>query len=92
MKTEVQSSIKTQTENRHPSYEIWGPLWGPFLSKKSVVCRSKMRLTRGPLKVVILISSGHPKSIKIEICFDEQLIDFDHDGDKQCTAINSIFV
>ena len=48
---------------------FWAPFWGPFLSKKSVVCRSKTSLTYGPLKVVILGSSGHPKSIKFEVLF-----------------------
>ena len=43
--------------------------WGQFLSKKSVVCRSKMSLTCGPLKIVILAPSGHPKSIKFEVIF-----------------------
>ena len=46
-----------------------GPFWGPFLSKKSVVCRSKMSLTYGPLKIVILAPSGHPKSTKFEVIF-----------------------
>ena len=33
--------LKKCAENKHPFYEILGPFWGPFLSKKSVVCRSK---------------------------------------------------
>ena len=69
MKTGFQSSIKNSAENRHPFYEILGPFWGPFLSKKSVVCRSKMSLTYGPLKIVILGPSGHPKSTKFEVIF-----------------------
>ena len=76
LKTGFQSSIKKSAENRHPFYEMLGPFWGPFLSKKSVVCRSKMSLTCGPLKIVILAPSGHPKSTKFEVIFDEILIDF----------------
>ena len=76
LKTGFQNSITKSAENRHPFYEIFGPFWGPFLSKKSVVCRSKMSLTCGPLKIVILAPSGHPKSIKFDVCFDENLIDF----------------
>ena len=41
LKTGFQNSIKKSAENRHPFYEILGPFWGPFLSRKSVVCRSK---------------------------------------------------
>ena len=41
LKTGFQNSTKKSAENRHPFYEILGPFWGPFLSKKSVVCRSK---------------------------------------------------
>ena len=67
LKTGFQNSIKKRAENRHPFYEILGPFWGPFLSKKSVVCRSKMSLTCGPLKIVILAPSGHPKSINFEV-------------------------
>ena len=67
MKTGFQSSIKKSAENRHPFHEIWGQFGGSFLSKQSVVCRSKMSLTCGPLKIVILAPSGHPKSIKCEV-------------------------
>ena len=76
LKTGFQNSIKKSAENRRPFYEMLGPFWGSFLSKKSVVCRSKMSLTCGPLKIVILAPSGHPKSIKFEVFFDENLIDF----------------
>ena len=69
LKTGFQNSIKKSAENRHPFYEILGPFWGPFLSKQSVVCRSKMSLTCGPVKIVILAPSGHPKSIKFEVMF-----------------------
>ena len=48
---------------------FWGQFWGSLLSKKSVVCRSKMSLTYGPLKIVILGPSGHPKSTKFEVIF-----------------------
>ena len=41
LKTGFQSSIKKSAGNRHPFYEIVGPFWRPFLSRKSVVCRSK---------------------------------------------------
>ena len=68
-----------------------GPLWGPCLSKKSVVCRSKTSLTCGPLKIVILTPSGHPKSIKFEVFFDAHLIDVSDDGDKQCIKSNALF-
>ena len=78
-------------ENRHPFYEILGPFWGPFLSKKSVVCRSKMSLTCGPLKIVILAPSGHPKSIKFEVIFWWKFDRFSDDGDKQCIRINALF-
>ena len=69
LKTGFQNSIKKSAENRHPFYEILGPFWGSFSSKQSVVCRSKMSLTCGPIKMVILASSGHPKSIKFEVFF-----------------------
>ena len=39
-----------------------------------------MSLTCGPLKITILTSSGHPKSIKVEVVFDAHLIDFEDDG------------
>ena len=67
MKTGFQSSIKKSAGNRHPFYEIVGPFWGPFSSKKSVVCWSKTSLIWGPLKIVILTPSGHPKSTKCEV-------------------------
>ena len=67
LKTGFQNSIKKSAENKHHFYEILGSFWGPFLSKKSVVCRSKMSLTYGPLKNVILGPSGHPKSTKLEV-------------------------
>ena len=69
MNTRLQSSIKKSAENKHPFYEISNQFWGPFLSKKSVVCRSKMSLTCGPLEIVILAPSGHPKSIEFEVSF-----------------------
>ena len=76
MKTGFQNSIKKCAENRHPFYEILGPFWGQCLSKKSVVCRSKTSLTCGPLEIEILAPSGHPKSIKIDVMVDANLIDF----------------
>ena len=91
MKTEVQSSIAKNTGNRHPVYKIWGPFWGPFLIKQSVVCRSKMSLTCGPLKIVILAPSGHPKSIKCDVIFWWKFDRFSDDGDKQCIRINALF-
>ena len=91
LKTGFQNSIKKSAENRHPFYEILGPFWGPFLSKKSVVCRSKMSLTCGPLKIVILAPSGHPKSIKFEVIFWWRFDRFSDDGDKQCIRINALF-
>ena len=69
LKTGFQNIIKKSAEHKHPFYEILGPFLGSFLSKKSVVCRSKMNLTCGPLKIVILAPSGHPKSIKFEVIF-----------------------
>ena len=41
MEIGVQMSGKKSSENRHPNSVILGPFWGPFLSQKSVVCRSK---------------------------------------------------
>ena len=41
----IQMSSKKSNENKHPNSVILGPFWGPFLSKKSVVCRSKTSLT-----------------------------------------------
>ena len=69
-----------------------GPFWGPVLSKKSVVCRSKMSLTCGPLKDMMLAPSGHPKSIKFEIFFWLKFDRFSDDGDKQCIRINVFFL
>ena len=92
MKTGFQRSIKKSAGNRHPFYEMWGQFWVPFLTKKSVVCRSKMSLTCGPLKIVILTPSGHPKSIKFEMivwCKFDRISD---DGDKQCIKINALFL
>ena len=61
-----------------------------FLSKKLVVCRSKMSLTYGPLTVIILGPSGHPKSIKYEIVFGADLVDFENDGGQQSIEINAL--
>ena len=80
MKTGFQSSIKKSAENRHPFHEIWGQFGGSFLSKQSVVCRSKMSLTCGPLQIVIWASSWHPKSIKLGAFLDANLTDFEDDG------------
>ena len=91
LKTGFQNSIKKSAENRHPFYEILGSFWGSFLSKKSVVCRSKMSLTCGPLKIVILAPSGHPKSIKFGVIFWWKFDRFSDDGDKQCIRINALF-
>ena len=66
-------------------------LGGPCWSKKSVVCRSKTSLIFGPLKIVILTPSGHPKSIKCEVIFYANLIYFEDDGDKQCLEIDALF-
>ena len=87
----VPEQHQKSAENRHPFYEIWGQFWGPFLSKKSVVCRSKMSLTCGPLKIVILAPSGHPKSIKFDVIFWLKFDRFSDDGDKQCIRINALF-
>ena len=90
-KTGFQNSIKKSAENKHPFHEILGPFWGPFLNKKSVVCRSKTSLTCGPLKIVILTPSGHPKSIKFEVMLWCKFDRFSDDGDKQCIRINALF-
>ena len=50
-----------------------------------------MSLRYGPLKVVILGTLGHPKSLKVGVMFDANLIDFEDDWDKQCTEINVLF-
>ena len=65
--TGFQNSIKNSAENRHLFYEMLGAFWGPFLSKQSVVCRSKMSLTSGPLKIMIFAPSGDPKSTTFEV-------------------------
>ena len=91
MKTGFQSSIKKSAETRHPFYEIWSQFWGPFLSKKSVVCRSKTSLICGPLKIVILTPSGTQKAPNLRSLFDANLMDFEDDWDEQCTEINVLF-
>ena len=63
----------------------------PFLSEQSVFCWSKISLTCGPLKIVILAPSGHPKSIKFEVIFWWKFDRFSDDGDKQCMTINALF-
>ena len=88
----VPEQHQKSAENRHPFYEMLGPFGGQSLSKKSVVCRSKTSLTCGPLKIVILEPSGHPKSTKFEVLFDATLIDFEDDGGKQCIEIQCSFL
>ena len=66
-------------------------MWGPFLIKQSVVCRSKMSLTCGPLQIVVLASWWHPKSIKFEVISWCKFDRFWEWWDKQCIQINSRF-
>ena len=40
---------------------------------------------------MILTPSGHPKSTKVEVMFDANLMDFENDWDKQCTENNVLF-
>ena len=63
----VPEQHQKRAENKHQFYEILGPFRGPALSKKSVACRSKMSLTCGPLKIVILTFSWHSKHIKFKV-------------------------
>ena len=91
VESRVPEQHQKSAENRHPFYEIWGRFWGSFWSKKSVVCRSKMSLTCGPLKIVILAPSGHPKSTKFEVIVWCNFDRFSDDGDTQCIRINALF-
>ena len=40
---------------------------------------------------MILTPSGHPKAEKMRSCFDDNLIDFEVNGDNQCIEINALF-
>jgi len=89
MTTGFQSSIKKSNENSHPFYEIWNQFWGSFLSEQSVFCWSKISLTCGPLKIVILASPWHPKSLKLEVISWCKFNRFWRWWDKQCISIRS---
>ena len=54
-------------ENGHTHLVFWGPFGGQLLGKKPVVCRSKMSLTCGPLKVLILTPLGHSKNMNSDV-------------------------
>ena len=76
MKTGFQNSIKKVEKIDTHVTRFGVNFGGPFLSKKSVVCRSKMSLTCGPLKIVILAPSGTQKAPNLGSFFHEDLIDF----------------
>ena len=49
-----------------------------------------MSLTYGPRKVVILAPQGTQQALKLRSLFDDNLIDFEDDGDKQCIESNAL--
>ena len=53
---------------------LLGPFWGPFGSGHAVLSHLRLSPKCGPLKIVILIPSWHPKSIKVQIRYMLKMI------------------